>query len=465
MSLRFYGGQTAFIKSVQALSSLMKQMQINRRTVIRVCRNLLTGLAVCACLALTACRTATRTDSFSFVAAGDMRNFANGASVGKRYFDGACEAMQRLGPGNFMITPGDFDPPAAVRATIDRYLGTNYLWYPVVGNHEIETPEDMAWVREWAAQIPNLVRRGPPGAELTTYSFDFGNSHFAMINDYFDGHLDAVAKGRIGESTLAWLEKDLAATRKPLIWVVGHQPIESLPDMDSQRMRHQGETVSTNVAAAARFVQLLEQHHVRAYICGHTHNASVAKVKGVWQADSGAARGAGDKGSPSTFLKFRVAGTETWVDVYRADPNGENYQLRKTVQLDCGAVSTTERPKQHLHLLIHLRGVGERLRDLVAEQLPVALAQAMHGRTHRAFIHAQRFCGVGVRHRAFARGEKKFELLELFALAGRHAFIAQPDDDPLQQRQRPFAVKRLVRTQLGGGGDLKLRVRRCPIQR
>jgi len=307
----------------------MKHLKIGRRTAIRIF-----GVIV-ACLAVNACQTGRQTaSSFAFVAAGDMRNFAAGAPAGKRYFDGVCEAMQRVGPGAFMVTPGDFDPPAPVRATMDRYLGTNYLWYPVVGNHEIETPADMAWVREWAVHIPHLVRRGPPGAELTTFSFDYGNSHFVAINQYHDGTGNVPGKAVLSEETLAWLGKDLAATRKPLIWVIGHSPIKSLPDLDTGRVRHSGESVSTNSVARAQFVQLLRKHRVRAYICGHTHNASITKVQGVWQADSGHARGAGDRGSPSTFLKFRVAGSETWVDVYRADTNGENYQLRKTVQLD-----------------------------------------------------------------------------------------------------------------------------------
>lgn len=310
-------------------------------------------LVLLACLALTACRTTTAattpeqpiaparaavigtdTNTFAFIAAGDMRKFTDGAPAGERYFDGACAAMQSVGAGDFMITPGDFDPPAEVRGVIDRYLGVNYLWYPVVGNHEVETPADMAWVQEWAARIPGLVRRGPPGAELTTYSFDFGNSHFVAINDYFDDRVTARSKGSVGERTLSWLEQDLATTKKPLIWVIGHQPLESLPDMDSGRVRHGGESVSTDTAAKTRFVQILKEHHVRAYICGHTHNVSVARVDGVWQADSGHARGAGDKGSPSAFLKFRVEGLRTWVDVYRSDDTGVNYTLRQSVELD-----------------------------------------------------------------------------------------------------------------------------------
>lgn len=124
--------------------------------------------------------------SLAFTVAGDMRSFTeNTKADGKRFFDGACEAMKRVGPGAFLISPGDFDPPAANRAIIDRYLGPKFLWYIVVGNHEVENAAVMPWVRDWlAADIPHVVRRGLPGTKLTIYSWDFGNSHFVAIDSY-----------------------------------------------------------------------------------------------------------------------------------------------------------------------------------------------------------------------------------------------------------------------------------------
>lgn len=274
-------------------------------------------------------------ESYSFITAGDMRGFVGPGVPGKRYFDGLCETLAKIGPGEFMVSPGDCDPPGPVRGVIDRYLGTNYLWYPVVGNHDVASAADMAWMKKWAENgIPHLARLGPPGSQLTTYSFDFGNSHLVVINDYFDGHIETARKDDLPDVILEWLEKDLVATKKPLIWVFGHKPIETQPDMDTGRIRHGKDSISTNSVQLARFVALLKVHHVRAYICGHTHDSSVVKVKGIWQADSGHARGAGDKGAPSTFLRFRVEDRQTWVDVYRADPKGENYQIRKTVELD-----------------------------------------------------------------------------------------------------------------------------------
>src|SRR5262249_49101379 len=148
------------------------------------------------------------TGDFSFAVAGDMRSFVTSAPAGKRYFDGACEALKQVGPGEFLLSPGDCDPPSAVRAALDQYLGKEYLWYPVAGNHEAAGSTNMLWLRNWAKTgIPHLVRRGPPGAELTTYSFDFGNSHFIALNDYYDGHSDTVKKDELPDAALEWLEQ------------------------------------------------------------------------------------------------------------------------------------------------------------------------------------------------------------------------------------------------------------------
>jgi hypothetical protein len=276
-----------------------------------------------------------------------MRSYTeNTKKDGKRFFDGACEAMARVGPGAFLISPGDFDPPAANRAVIDRYLGKNFLWYIVVGNHEVENASVMPWVHDWlAADIPHVVRRGLPGTKLTLYSWDFADSHFVAIDTYpwakagAPGTTGDKGKVDVTEAEFKWIEEDLAASKKPFLWVIGHQPIESRPDMDrTDGIRHEGDSVSYDAARAARFVALLKKYHVRAYICGHTHNTSVVKLEGgVWQCDSGHARGGGTSSSSvsaSSFLKFRITGDRPYVDVYRGDANGVNYTLRKTVELN-----------------------------------------------------------------------------------------------------------------------------------
>ncbi len=295
-------------------------------------------LVLLVCFHLGSARAQTNDsapDNYAFMVAGDMRSFTGPAPAGKRYFDGVCEAIKAAGSGSFLLSPGDCDPPAPIRAAIDRSLGSNYLWYPVVGNHDADAIKDMDWFHHWAqGGIPHLVRRGPANAEFTTFSIDFGNSHLVVLDEYYDGKADNIGNGDVCDTTLAWLDQDLAATHQPLIWVTGHKPIKSFPDMDTGRVRHGTDTVTDNPEHHRRFMELLKKYHVRAYICGHTHNTSINKVEDIWQLDSGHARGAGDPGAPSTFLKVRVSGSQTWVDIYRGDTNGVQYHVARTVDLN-----------------------------------------------------------------------------------------------------------------------------------
>ncbi len=272
---------------------------------------------------------------FSFAVTADMRQYTGPKHPGPQYFEGACAGLLAVGPGDFMISPGDIDPIPPVRATLDRFFGTNYVWYPVIGNHEAETPEDIAWLRAWGAgPIPGLVRQGPPSCKATAYSFDHGIAHFAVLNQYCDGSSENGVKGDVLEVVHDWLAGDLAANSKPVIFVVGHEPIIAMPDMDKGRVRHKGDSLDAHPANAQRFVELMRQHHVTAYLTAHTHNASATNLGGVWQIDAGHARGLGDKGARSTFLKIHVKRSGCRLDIYRDDNKGGPYALRRSVSLD-----------------------------------------------------------------------------------------------------------------------------------
>jgi hypothetical protein len=272
---------------------------------------------------------------FSFEVTCDMREFAGPEYQTSKYFMGTCEAIQDIGKGSFMVSPGDIDPPQYVYSTIKKFLGNDYLWYPEVGNHEAETPEDMKWLREWGSKdIPNLVRRGPQNCEETTYSFDFENSHFVIINQYYDGISDTGTDGDVCDSLYIWLKKDLESNSKPTIFVFGHEPIISIPDADNGRYRHQGDNLDAHPDNNHRFQKLLKVYKVKAYICGHTHGFSYSKINGLWQIDAAHCRGIGDRGARSTFLKVWVGDEDCWVDVYRDDGNGGPYSLTRTIELN-----------------------------------------------------------------------------------------------------------------------------------
>lgn len=288
---------------------------------------------VVSLLVLTLCGfgcSLKRNTDFQFVVAADMRGYTPPDHPGPGYFAGACAAIRDYGPGAFIIVPGDLDPPQRVRATLSAIVGPEYVWYPVLGNHEFDGVDYMPYLRECNAggtTLPGIVRAGPPNAVETCYSFDHGIAHFVVVNQYYDGQSDTGCDGDVGDALYEWLAADLAANDMPVVFVVGHEPTVAMPDMDNGRVRHQGDSLDKYPEHNHRFWTLLRQHDVVAYICGHTHDTSVAKINGVWQLDAGHARGLGDTGAPSTFMKIAVTDEDVRCQVYRCATPGEPYQM------------------------------------------------------------------------------------------------------------------------------------------
>jgi predicted phosphodiesterase len=264
----------------------------------------------------------------SFAATADMRDY-----TGKdmRYFRGACQRIASGGSGNFMVSPGDIDPPDRVYSDIQSYIGINYPWYPVVGNHEAETDSDMEWLRAFNPNgntLPNIVNSGPANGVETNYSFDYEDVHIVVINEYYDGLSDTGTDGDVTDSLNNWLVNDLSTTTKPVKFVIGHEPAYPQPDEATGRLRHEDDSLNAHGVNRDRFWQALVDHGVTAYICGHTHNFSVYQTDGVWQIDVGHARGYGDTGSPSTFVMFYVMqDLSVWCYPYRLNLETHNYEL------------------------------------------------------------------------------------------------------------------------------------------
>jgi len=260
--------------------------------------------------------------SFTFAVTEDQRNFAGSGTYDTiSYFRGVCEAIAAEGSSVFMVSPGDIDPPDGVRWTLDHYLGPSFIWYPGAGNHEAETPSDMTWLRAYnsgGTTLPGVVRSGPAGCVETTYSFDYGSAHFVMLNEYYNGTSDIGTDGDVVKALYDWLEADLAATTKQHIFVFGHEPAFVKPDMDNGRLRHLGDSLDKYPSRRDSLWSLFKARGVAAYICGHTHNASVLDTMGVFQIDAGHARGAGDTGAPSTYVLVRVSDAKITYEYYRS---------------------------------------------------------------------------------------------------------------------------------------------------
>jgi hypothetical protein len=170
-------------------------------------------------------------ESLTFILTADMRGFTGD---NKDYFRGACEAINKLGGTQFIVSPGDLDPPESTYYTIQKYINKDVVWYPAIGNHEAETDSDMEWLRNHNKNgntLPNVVNIGPDSCTETTYSFDYGNNHFIILNEYCGDTCDNCTKGDIPDVLYNWLENDLKKNKKKNIFVVGHEPAYPLPDM------------------------------------------------------------------------------------------------------------------------------------------------------------------------------------------------------------------------------------------
>ena len=274
----------------------------------------------------------TSSQPFAIAVTCDQRWFSGpGTYDTSQYYRGACEAIAGAGEPAFMVSPGDIDEVTGVHWTITQTLGVTYTWYPVVGNHELPgngtepyTGANMDYLRAYDYGSVNV---GPSGCPSTTFSFDYENVHFVALNEYCDTDGHTATLGDIPDHLYNWLAADLAATVQEHIIVFGHEPAFPQPDADNGRLRHEHDSLNQYPDNRDRFWDLMRSESVAAYVCGHTHNFSAVHTNGVWQVDSGHARGLGDTGARSTFVVIQIDGPIVTYEAYRDDQAGGSYEL------------------------------------------------------------------------------------------------------------------------------------------
>ena len=255
-------------------------------------------------------------DSFHFTVTADMRS-------NHEQFREVCRVINQKmeGPGVFHISVGDIEPVAKNRKIIDDEFGTDTIWYPVVGNHELEdvAGSDMKWIRKEFHSLPYIVNSGPVNCEETTYSFDYKNAHFVILNEYYNGADDTKADGNIVPELLGWLKNDLDKNTKPFVFIFGHEPAFPKPDEYWKNGRHYGDCLDKYPENRDAFWNLLEDKHVIAYMCGHTHRYSHYQRDGgkVWQVVAVACPYPDNTHKYDALLNIVVSSADVKFEVYR----------------------------------------------------------------------------------------------------------------------------------------------------
>lgn len=139
--------------------------------------------------------------------------------------------------------------------------------YEVVGNHDRTggNSDDAVWQKAFA-----LPQNGPSGYEEMVYSFDIGNSHFAVLDS-------EKPKGNIVNSVQRdWLDKDLMASAKEHKFVLFHEPA-------FQAAQDAEDGLDAQPAERDALWNIIKKDKVDAVFNGHAHIYARKKIDGVEQ--------------------------------------------------------------------------------------------------------------------------------------------------------------------------------------
>lgn len=207
---------------------------------------------------------------FSFAIFGDTQRFQSGNVNG-----GLQRAVKNVSAKNIdlVIAIGDLvsscdDSCANKLNEWKKTLGSlASKTYVVMGNHDRTGKEnaDKAWQESFT-----LPQNGPSGYEEFTYSFDFENSHFVVLNS---------AKPKehvVNKVQRDWLEADLIANKKENTFVFVHEPAYPVSNKID-------EGLDVEKKDRDAFWEILSRHNVTAVFSGHEHIFSRKKIGSIYQ--------------------------------------------------------------------------------------------------------------------------------------------------------------------------------------
>jgi 3',5'-cyclic AMP phosphodiesterase CpdA len=143
--------------------------------------------------------------------------------------------------------------------------------YVVAGNHEINSEGSEGAFRS----IFEMPDNGPIGLKELTYSFDYKNTHFVMLNTYIYGNFHM-----LGGLQVRWLEEDLKASIAKPIFVFGHDPAYPTGP-------HKTDSLDRYPEQRDMMWGIFKKYGVNIYFCGHEHLYNKSIHDGVFQIITG----------------------------------------------------------------------------------------------------------------------------------------------------------------------------------
>ncbi len=209
---------------------------------------------------------------FSFAILGDTQYFESGSGGG---YQMAVEKIKKLNPelvfsaGDLVSSCDETNECTKKFAAWKNVLGPlASKTYVTQGNHD-RTGGDKADAA-WEKVFSYLPTNGPQDFVGFVYSFDFGNSHFVVLDS------DKPKENNIKPAQLDWLESDLAANKKENVFVFFHEPAYPTNSKIA-------ESLDENPENRDRLWNILTEHKVKAVFSGHEHIQSRRKVNGLYQ--------------------------------------------------------------------------------------------------------------------------------------------------------------------------------------
>lgn len=177
--------------------------------------------------------------------------------------------------GNFVEKASNIQPWTELYEHIIR--SSNLISAHIVGELEPYTKKQR--VGTWTG-FYNLPKNGPDHVRETSYSFDYGDVHVAVI-DSLENLNDQ----------LVWLEEDLEATSKTWKVVMGHYPYYGGQNSSQSKM----------VTGRARLSELFDKHGVHLYIGGQDRIYKRSTIQGGVKSE--------DPNQGTTFITAGTTGT------------------------------------------------------------------------------------------------------------------------------------------------------------